>query len=115
MNREKIEDTLLKMGVPAGIKGFVYIADVIEVFEERGANIFITKELYPTIAKKYNTTPSKAERAIRYAFKIVRNRKEKQEIVEHYIGLVNCQNSNSLKHLYLILKMEEGECYENRT
>ena len=52
MNRAKIEDTLLAMGVPEGILGFKYIADAIQIFDERGTDIQITKELYPAIAKK---------------------------------------------------------------
>lgn len=115
MNREKIEDTLLKMGVPAGIKGFVYIADAIKVFEERGTNISITKELYPTIAEKNNTTPSKVERAIRHAFERVRTRGN-IEVVNKYIGTVNCNNSSSLKQLHMMLKREEKRGkYENRS
>ncbi|MCI9136434.1 MAG: hypothetical protein HFH48_02555, partial [Lachnospiraceae bacterium] len=85
MNRAKIEDALLAMGVPAGIKGFNYISDAIQIFDERGTDIQITKELYPTIAKKNNTTPSRSERAIRHAFGIVRGHKGNPEIVEKYI------------------------------
>lgn len=107
MNRAKIEDTLLAMGVPAGIKGFTYIVDAIQIFDERGANISITKELYPRIAEKNNTTPSRAERAIRHAFGIVRRRKGNLEIIEKYIGFTNCNNSSSIKQLYMMLKREE--------
>lgn len=73
MNRAKIEDVLLAMGAPAGIKGFNYIADAIEIFDERGTNIGITKELYPAVAEKNNTTSSRVERAIRHAFERVRS------------------------------------------
>lgn len=106
MNRAKIEDALLAMGVPAGIKGFAYIADAIEIFDERGTNIGITKELYPAIGKKNKTMPPRVERAIRHAFEVVRH-KGKLEIVEKYIGFANCENSNSLKQLYMMLKREE--------
>lgn len=106
MNRAKIEDALLAMGVPAGIKGFNYIEDAIEIFDERGTNISITKELYPAIAEKNNTTPSRAERAIRHAFEIART-KGSSEIVGKYIGIVNCNNSSSLKQLHMMLKREE--------
>lgn len=106
MNRTKIEDTLLAMGVPAGIKGFNYIADAIEIFDERGTNISITKELYPAIAKKNNTTPSRTERAIRHAFEVARS-KGKLESVNYYIGFTNCNNSSSLKQLYMMLKRKE--------
>lgn len=106
MNRAKIEDTLLEMGVPAGIKGFTYIADAIQIFDERGTNISITKELYPRIAKKNNTTPSRAERAIRHAFERVRSCGGNPEIVNHYIGMDNCENSSSLKTLYIRIKQD---------
>lgn len=107
MNRAKIEDVLLAMGVPAGILGFNYIVDAIQIFDERGTDIQITKELYPEIAKKNNTTPPRVERAIRHAFEVVRSRKGNPEVVEKYIGFTNCNNSSSLKQLYMMLKREE--------
>lgn len=106
MNRAKIEDTLLAMGVPAGVKGFTYIADAIQIFDEKGTNISITKELYPAVAKKNNTTPSRAERAIRHAFERVRSCGGNPEIVNHYIGMDNCGNSSSLKTLYIRIKQD---------
>lgn len=117
MNREKIEDVLLAMGVPAGILGFNYIADAIEIFDERGTNIYITKELYPAIAKKNNATISRVERAIRHALEVVRSYKGNPDVVNHYIGMDNCENSSSLKTLYIRIKQECGgtekkECVE---
>lgn len=107
MNRAKIEDALLAMGVPAGIKGFNYIADAIQIFDEIGTNISITKELYPAIAKKNSTTPSRVERAIRHAFEVSRSQRGNPEVVEKYIGFTNCENSSSLKQLHMMLKREE--------
>lgn len=104
MNGTKIEDILLAMGIPAGIKGFTYIADAIQIFDERGTNISITKELYPAIAERNDTTPSRAERAIRHAFGIVRSYKGNYECIEYYIGFKNCENSSSLKMLYKRIK-----------
>lgn len=117
MNRTKIEDTLLEMGVPAGIKGFNYIVEAIQIFEERGTNIGITKELYPAVAEKNNTTPSRVERAIRHAFERVRSYGGNPEVVNHYIGMDNCNNSSSLKTLYIRIKQdcketEKKECVE---
>lgn len=109
MNRAKIEDALLAMGVPAGIKGFNYIADTIEIFDERGTNIGITKELYPAIAEKNSTTPPRVERAIRHAFERVRSYRGNPEVINHYIGVDNCENSSSLKTLYIRIKQECGE------
>lgn len=106
MNRAKIEDVLLQMGVPAGIKGFNYIADAIEIFDDRGTNISITKELYPLIAEKNNTTSSRTERAIRHALERVRSYRGNPEVINHYIGMDNCENSSSLKTLYIRIKQE---------
>lgn len=107
MNRAKIEDALLAMGVPAGIKGFNYIADAIQIFDEIGTNISITKDLHPTIAKNNGTTPSIVERSIRYALTVARDCRGKYEIINHYIGFANCKNSSSIKQLHMMLKREE--------
>lgn len=64
----KITEILHEVGVPAHIKGYQYlrtsIIDAVNNIEILGA---ITKELYPMIAVKYSTTPSRVERAIRHA------------------------------------------------
>ena len=117
MNRAKIEDTLLAMGVPAGIKGFTYIADAIQIFDERGTNVSITRELYPAIAERNNTTSSRTERAIRHAFERARSYRGNPDVVNHYIGMDNCANSSSLKTLYIRIKQEcreteKKECVE---
>lgn len=101
MNRAKIEDVLLRMGIPAGIKGFAYIVDAVEYIDEHGTDISVTRELYPAIAKIRNTTASRVERAIRHAFWIARNKGEKEE-AERYIGFKNCENSNSIAMLWRI-------------
>lgn len=115
MNRAKIEDVLLKMGVPAGIKGFTYITDAIQIFDEMGTNISITKELYPAIAERNNTTPSRVEREIRHAFEVVRSRKGNLEVVEKYIGFKKCNNSSSLKTLYIRIKQDCKETEEKES
>lgn len=109
MNRAKIEDVLLAIGIPAGTKGFIYIADAVEIINKRGVNIGITKELYPSVAKRNKTTWTRVERNIRHAFETARNLRSNYEIVDHYIGFSNCKNSASLKQLYMMLKREETE------
>lgn len=60
-----------EIGIPAHIKGYLYLREaiymVIEDMDYLGA---ITKELYPKIAEKFNTTPSRVERAIRHAIEV---------------------------------------------
>lgn len=108
MNKTMIEDALISMGVPVGNKGFNYIRDAIEILDEKGTNISIIKELYHDIAVRNKTTVQRVERAIRHNLELVRKNEETQDIVKHYIGLINCSNSNSLKQLHLMLKREES-------
>ncbi|MBM7622774.1 sporulation transcription factor Spo0A [Sporohalobacter salinus] len=67
----RITDIMHEIGVPAHIKGYLYLRQairmVVEEVELLGA---ITKELYPLVARKFNTTPSRVERAIRHAIEV---------------------------------------------
>lgn len=67
----KITRIIQEIGVPAHIKGYLYLREaiglVIEDMDYLGA---ITKELYPHVADKFNTTPSRVERAIRHAIEV---------------------------------------------
>ncbi|MGI5911128.1 MAG: sporulation transcription factor Spo0A [Syntrophomonadaceae bacterium] len=64
-----------EIGVPAHVKGYQYLRDAIMlVVEEINYLGAVTKELYPTIAQKYDTTPSRVERAIRHAIELAWDR-----------------------------------------
>lgn len=64
-----------EIGVPAHIKGYQYLRDaiILSVNDMEMLNS-ITKILYPTIAKKHQTTPSRVERAIRHAIEVAWSR-----------------------------------------
>ncbi|MDA8226143.1 MAG: sporulation transcription factor Spo0A [Desulfitobacterium hafniense] len=64
-----------QMGVPAHVKGYQYLRDaIVSVVKEVSLLGAVTKELYPMIAGKYNTTPSRVERAIRHAIELAWDR-----------------------------------------
>lgn len=64
-----------QMGVPAHVKGYQYLRDaIVSVVQEVSLLGAVTKELYPMIAEKYNTTPSRVERAIRHAIELAWDR-----------------------------------------
>lgn len=66
---------LHEIGIPAHIKGYYYLRSaIIEMFHSDGMNGKITKELYPSIAKKYSSTSSRVERAIRHAIEVAWSR-----------------------------------------
>lgn len=68
---EKITGVFLTIGIPAHIKGYHYLREAIKVVMDNEDVINrITKELYPRVAKRFNATPSKVERAIRHAIEV---------------------------------------------
>ncbi len=70
-----VTDAIHKMGVPAHIKGYHYLRNaIIDAVEEPKVMDSITKLLYPKVARSFNTTPSRVERAIRHAIDIAWNR-----------------------------------------
>lgn len=80
---EKITSVFLMVGIPAHIKGFHYLRDGVKlVIEDTEYINKITKELYPTIASHFDTTPSKVERAIRHAIEVAWNRGKIENINE---------------------------------
>ncbi|MBS5823242.1 MAG: sporulation transcription factor Spo0A [Clostridium argentinense] len=76
MNLEaEITNIIHEIGVPAHIKGYMYLREAITlVVNDIEFLSAVTKELYPTIAKKYNTTASRVERAIRHAIEVAWSR-----------------------------------------
>lgn len=72
---EKISEIFISIGIPPHIKGYGYLREGIKMTIEQPYIInSVTKELYPSIAKKFSTTSSKVERAIRHAIEVAWNR-----------------------------------------
>ncbi len=70
-----ITSIIHEIGVPAHIKGYMYLREAISmVYNDIELLGSITKVLYPDIAKKYNTTASRVERAIRHAIEVAWSR-----------------------------------------
>lgn len=106
LSREKVEAVLFKMGMPANVKGFGYIVDSVLLLEKDSK--LKTTYLYFKVAQLNGTTGQRVERAIRHAFDIVRGCKGDYDIVNHYIGFINCANSPSLSMLTMKIR-EEAE------
>ncbi|MDE7263529.1 MAG: sporulation transcription factor Spo0A [Anaeroplasmataceae bacterium] len=71
----EITEILHEIGVPAHIKGYLYLREAITmVYNNVDILGAITKYLYPTVAKKYKTTSSRVERAIRHSIEVAWNR-----------------------------------------
>ncbi|MBU3145595.1 sporulation transcription factor Spo0A [Clostridium sp. CF012] len=71
----KISNIIHGIGIPAHIKGFMFLREAINlVVNDIGLLSSVTKELYPAIGKKFNTTASKVERAMRHAIDVAWSR-----------------------------------------
>ena len=72
---QDVTDMIHDIGVPAHIKGYQYLREAIMMSVKDSTMISsITKVLYPTIAKQFQTTPSRVERAIRHAIEVAWSR-----------------------------------------
>ena len=72
---QDVTNMIHEIGVPAHIKGYQYLREAIMMSVEDPSMISsITKLLYPTIAKRFQTTPSRVERAIRHAIEVAWSR-----------------------------------------
>lgn len=84
--KQDVTKIIRDLGIPAHIKGYQYIREgIIMAIEDINMMNYITKLLYPTIAKKYKTTSSSVERAIRHAIEVAWNR-GKVELLEEMFG-----------------------------
>ncbi len=103
--KNKAVNALIKMNMPANIKGFHYIAEAMGLFEMDelwSAKIY---RVYVKLSMMYDTTPSAVERAIRNAFAIVM-KKGNPEVVKTYLPLNCTGNGNLLNTFYLKLSQE---------
>ncbi|HBQ96787.1 MAG: sporulation transcription factor Spo0A [Firmicutes bacterium] len=71
----EVTNVIHEIGIPAHIKGYLYLREaIIMVINRVDLLSGVTKELYPAIASKYKTTPSRVERAIRHAIEVAWSR-----------------------------------------
>lgn len=94
-----ITKILHELGVPSHIKGYQYIREGVSILYDHPNMIGgITKELYPTIAEKFDTTVSRVERAIRHAIEVSWNRGNwdlMEEIFGYSVDIDKAKPTNS--------------------
>ena len=83
---ETVTEVIHEIGVPAHIKGYQYLREAI-ILTVRDMDIInaVTKVLYPSVAKKFGTTPSRVERAIRHAIEVAWDRGD-LETLQKFFG-----------------------------
>lgn len=99
-----VTNIIHEVGVPAHIKGYQYLREAImlSVNDTEMLNS-ITKILYPTIAKKFHTTPSRVERAIRHAIEVAWNRGKMDTIDELFGYTINAEKGKPTNSEFIAL------------
>lgn len=83
---ELVTSIIHEVGVPAHIKGYQYVREAIMItVEDMEVINSVTKVLYPEVAKRYHTTPSRVERAIRHAIEVAWDRGD-LETLQRFFG-----------------------------
>lgn len=83
---DRVTEMIHEIGIPAHIKGYHYLRDaIIMAVDDMDVLNAITKILYPTVAKRHQTTSSRVERAIRHAIEVAWNR-GKIDILDKLFG-----------------------------
>lgn len=107
--RERVQEILMEIGIPANLKGFKYILDIMELFEEdeawRNAKMMI---VYEKVARMNKTNYCRVEKSIRYAFSNAVTYGD-LALVEKYLSVVNVTNGNLLHTLYARVSEEQRE------
>ena len=81
-----VTSVIHEIGVPAHIKGYQYLREAIMIaVDDMDVINAVTKVLYPEVAKRFNTTPSRVERAIRHAIEVAWDRGD-LETLQNYFG-----------------------------
>ncbi len=94
-----ISKLLHDLGIPSHIKGYQFLRDAVNMlFDDPNMIGGITKELYPELANKYNTTVSRVERSIRHAVEVSWNRGDidlMEKIFGHSVDIDRAKPTNS--------------------
>lgn len=101
------------MGVPAHVKGYQYLRDsIVAVVEDSNLMGAVTKELYPLIAEKYDTTASRVERAIRHAIELAWDRGNIDYMNKYFGYTVNVEKGKPTNSEFIAMvsdKLRIGE------
>lgn len=97
----EVSQLLHNLGIPSHIRGYKYIRDGIMIIFNSNSVSLVTKDIYPQIAKKYDTTPSRVERAIRHAIEVSWIRGDINLMEELFGFSVSCDKSKPTNSEFL--------------
>ena len=88
----EVTEVLHQMGIPAHVKGYQYLRDaILYIMDDINLLGAVTKELYPLVGEKYNTSASRVERAIRHAIELAWSRGNVDMMVQYFGYTINTE------------------------
>jgi len=85
---------LHELGIPSSIKGYIFIREAITmIYENNDMVISVTKDIYPSIAKKHNTMATRVARAIRHAIEVAWSRGDIDAIAKYFGNSVDANKA----------------------
>ena len=109
-----VAERLNRLGVPGHFKGYQYLLDaVLMVVYDRTLLHTVTKDLYPSIARRHNTSPERVERAIRNAVEVTMTRGNLEEI-QRVFGYLVDSGKGKPSNSSFIGRLADQVCIEMR-
>ena len=110
-----VTDIIREIGIPAHIKGYQYLRQaIILTVQDMELINAVTKVLYPAVAKHFNTTPSRVERAIRHAIEVAWDRGD-LETLQKYFGYTVSNTKGKPTNSEFIAMIADRLVLEGRT
>lgn len=99
-----VTDIICKLGVPAHIKGYQYLRTaILNALQDISLMNCVTKQLYPSVARQYGTTPSRVERAIRHAIEIAWERGNTETMNSYFGYSIKCYHGRPTNSEFIAL------------
>lgn len=111
-----VTETIQKIGIPAHVKGYRYLRTaIIDAVDDISLMNSVTKQLYPVVAAKHDTTSTRVERAIRHAIGIAWARGNSSEINKLFGYSVNLEKSKPTNSEFIALLTDRLRLTRNKS
>ena len=100
----EVTEVLHQMGIPAHVKGYQYLRDaILYIMDDINLLGAVTKELYPLVGEKYNTSASRVERAIRHAIELAWSRGNVDMMVQYFGYTINTEKGKPTNREFIAM------------
>ena len=110
--KKKIFNCLNELGIPFNLVGREYLETAILIVLERG-KISTTKELYPVVAEKHNTTASRVERAMRHSIEVGIDNTDPKTMGKYFGNIISAYTGKTVNSAFVYGVAKYIEVFES--